>query len=320
MPAREEQLILADLERLPGNRWLWLLAPVVLLVPLLLPISGELRFHALWGVMGKRLHIVIFALLTLWLSVFSPFRMRWSAAAVTAMFIGAGVELLQSVLGRTASLMDLVYNAIGVGFGLALIAWWNRRREVALLLAVPLALVVLYQLRELPRDYAVARYAHSRFPLIADFDSEILDHTWEPFFGAEMEYVSSEDAGGAGSRVLLMRFPAGDSWPGVATQCFPLDWTGRGCLLADIRIAEGRLDTLAMGVRLEDAGFLRDGDYHSDSFMVSKAWSSVRIGLGDARTRKTGRPLNLERMITLKFFIRQPDQEGAIEIDNVRLE
>ncbi len=270
--------------------------------------------------LGKRLHIVIFALLTIWLRMFRPLRMGWLAASVIAMVIGAGIELLQSVLGRTASLMDLLYNAMGVGFGLALIAWRERRRPVALLLAVPLALVALYQLRELPREYAVARYAHSRFPLIADFDSEILDHTWEPFFGAEMEYVTRPEASGTGGRVMRVRFPAGDSWPGVATQCFPLDWTGREHLVADICIAEGGMDTLAMGVRLEDAGFLRDGDYHSGSFMVSTEWSSVRISLVGATTRRTGRPLDLKRMITLKFFVRQPDRKGAVEIDNVRLE
>lgn len=302
------------------NRWIRYLAPAVLLIPLLLPISDELRFHVLWGVMGKRLHIAIFAMLTVWLRMCSPVRMNWIAAGLVAMSTGAAIELLQSVSGRTASVTDLGYNAMGVGFGFAFIAWRSRRRVIAVLLASSLVLLVLYQMRDLPREHAAVTYARSLFPIIADFESGILDHTWKPFFDAEMEYASSEDSAGEGVRVLRMRFPAGDSYPGVATGCFPLDWSGHRHLCADMRIAAGRADTLAMGVRLEDSRFLKDGDYHSGSFAVVRQWRSVRIPLEGAGTRDRQRPLNLTRMITLKFFVRQPEREGVVEIDNVRLE
>jgi len=301
------------------HHWLtrpWVVAVLLALVviPFFLPLSDGLRFDVVWGPLGDRLHVLLFAVITLLVHAAGPLRGRLLAAAVAAFAAGCAVEVLQVPFGRSPSLGDLGFNALGIAIAVGLVIWTRGRRRLALALLVGIAAVLIVQLRDWPQQIRADRRATARFPVIADFEDDDQVRAWEPFFGAEMGVATV-----AGDRVLQFTAPANDSWPGVASQRFPLDWSGHDSLLVDVRIAGGP-DTLAMGLRLEDADFLDDGAYVSQRFVATGRWRTVALPIHGLLTKNPARPLDLRRVITLKFFASKPAAPAVVQLDEIRLD
>lgn len=86
----------------------------------------------------KLQHIAAFAALALAAALAypapAPQRLRREAwIALALLGYGVGIELAQGLIpGRTASLADVLADAVGVLLGLALARYWLRRREAAL--------------------------------------------------------------------------------------------------------------------------------------------------------------------------------------------
>jgi VanZ family protein len=79
-------------------------------------------------------HFTAYFVLALWFTGIHE-RARYAGVAVGLLVLGASMEILQGLMhmGRTAEVLDMVANAIGVAAGLALALWltggWARRVE-----------------------------------------------------------------------------------------------------------------------------------------------------------------------------------------------
>ena len=84
---------------------------------------------ALWWSLGHAPAYALLTLLTLWM-VAQRFpltlgRLWWSAAGLS--LLGILIEVLQPYFGRTADVMDVVYNVIGILLAVAIILYTRRR-------------------------------------------------------------------------------------------------------------------------------------------------------------------------------------------------
>lgn len=99
----------------------------VVLGLLILMLTPHVRVPGPEAFADKVWHVLGFLAITLSLQVGPVWRDRLGAALL-AVLIGAGVEVVQDWLGRERSLLDLVADAVGAGIG-----WWVSPRLAPLI-------------------------------------------------------------------------------------------------------------------------------------------------------------------------------------------
>jgi hypothetical protein len=159
------------------TRWLEVIVLVLLFTALFLPIPG--RFRAPWtSCMQDLAHVPLFAGLAWTVARVSGGRII--AAAVLSLAVAVLAELLQMLVGRSASLADLARGicgiAIYVGWDLAGKHSTGWRRNVARLtsLVVGMALPLAAAWPMLTDSI----YSWRQFPVLADFSSPWQDRRW----------------------------------------------------------------------------------------------------------------------------------------------
>lgn len=242
---------------------------VVLLVPL------RVKFDDLWtGGLWNLLHLPGFFFLTRFLSsIFA--RLRGAAfghhlAAVLALVAGGGTELLQSRLGRSASVHDFVLDGFGV---LLAITWptrpdrWSTGRGIAT--ALTLFGGIVFALAPALNQEFTIRQARERLPVLGLFEEARLRRLWVPQGATTADW----DDGTGG---LTVRMKAG-AFGGINYQPCGQDWSGYR-ELAMTCFNPGA--PLRLGVRIDDTKSAADRVWHSDETTVETGLSEVRIPLG----------------------------------------
>jgi hypothetical protein len=139
---------------------------------LLMPLPNDYR--ALWfGAASDTFHVPLFALLTYLLVQYC-----WPGQAIAvigvALAVATGAELIQPLVGRSASWRDLAYGVLGVGMAAAAV-------QTKLPLAIRLALVALLGIWPVAQAGPVvsdAIHAWRTFPVLADFAAPFATRRW----------------------------------------------------------------------------------------------------------------------------------------------
>ena len=178
---------------------------------LLIPLPNDYR--ARWfGTATDLLHVPIFAALT-WLLARFCWPRHLPTAIGLALAVAIGAELVQPIVGRSASWRDITLGVMGIGLTAAALQprwpWACRAVVVAALGLTPLVYVspVLID----------AYRAWRTFPLLADFDAPFATRRW---------WLDGATLTPAGD-IALVRYDANPEH-GAAVVLFPVvrDWTG----------------------------------------------------------------------------------------------
>jgi len=97
--------------------WLTILTLTAITVASLMP-RGSPGDPGAVGVPDGLAHVVAYATVAFFPAATPSVPLRWPAGSILAW--GLALELLQLLIGRSASLMDIAANAAGVGVGLAI--------------------------------------------------------------------------------------------------------------------------------------------------------------------------------------------------------
>ncbi|MBU1073209.1 VanZ family protein, partial [bacterium] len=133
----------AAIERV-GARW-WLLGALLLLVPFVVPVPGQLeRMHVVRS-FGVIAHFGLPFALVLLLYRYGPLKGSLGAAAVLAFLLAAGCEIPQLFVGRHPRLQDAGVDLGGVVSAAGLLLHLERGRRWALLIFLAGLAVLAYQ-------------------------------------------------------------------------------------------------------------------------------------------------------------------------------
>ncbi|MEZ4386104.1 MAG: hypothetical protein R3D98_00720 [Candidatus Krumholzibacteriia bacterium] len=290
---------------------------LLLLAPLFVPIPVALQQHPYISPLADRIHVALFGGLVLLLHRWGPLRGRRLLVIAAVVALGGLSELVQSLVGRSASVWDWFQDIQGVALA-ACWLWWRRgrRRALPVLAAVAVVVSVLWPLRDLPVVARESTAIQRQFPLLSDFERPDSGVLWSGYEGGEAQVVPREDGGHA----LRLATVGRERWPGAVSRRLAWHWTGQDTLLVDARLVAPSPDTVQVSVWLEDRRTGRDKDYAIQTSPLSHRWTTLRVPLHDLRTRRRGRPLALQTIQAIAVFMHRRDDEPlSMEIDNVRL-
>lgn len=304
--------------------------PLAILALALLALFAPIRFSVhteFWERLMDAVHLPFFAAFTFFVAAANPLglvdrRQRITCAGVTALLVAAAVEAIQPATGREESFVDLCNGIFGIALAVAWLHLWRARAcavQLGLLLA-GLALAVL-TLRPAWREMRGLFWQSRNFPLLGDFESDDEFRLWITSGDDErrrsptvLRRSSDHTTRGASS---LMVTTAGAPWPGVRLLTGDMSWTGWRTLAFEV-FNPGEPFTLAL--RIDDAGSRHHADRFNDAVPLDRGWNHVRVALDRVERSPAERPLRLQEIRRVLFFIGQPVAPHTFYIDNVRLE
>ena len=223
---------------------------------------------------------------------------------------------MQILVGRTALWTDFLLDLIGIGIAVSWIYWRRSGRHWALLAGLLLVALVLLELRDVPGLVGARLDASERFPLIDDFSMASSAHLWAEVSDGRFDLVPS-----ATSKGLVLRVVGGPParWPGARMRRFPHDWSDWSELTFIARAVAPAAADVPFRVTLGDWNGRHEHEWFSEPFTATTRWQAFSIDLAAARTRQSGRPLELLDMVGIVFFFPAPTDSVAMEIDDIRL-
>ena len=288
---------------------------MILVVPFIVPIPGELARMRILRKMGETAHFLLPLLLTLWLHRRGRLAGRPFAAAAVAFLLIAGCEFLQGFVGRSARLQDAGFDLAGAAAAVGWIRWRAGGSRFWLIALVVLASLVPWNLRRLPAQaYGEAR-VRARFPLVADFENRWERDAWSQNVRGDggLEFVEVPDRGG----VMEIAGRPGDYYPGGVIRGLPRDWSRYRTLVFSAR-SVGAAGAV-LGARLDDFVSRADGLHCGRVWRVGRRWTDCELDLASAAAGVEGRTFRLDDIDSLVLYLARMEGPTTVQIDDVRL-
>ncbi len=296
-------------------RW-WPLGALLLLVPFVVPVPGQLeRMHVVRS-FGVAAHFGLPLLLVQLLYRYGPLKGKLLTAAVAGFLLIAGCEFPQLLVGRHPRLQDAGVDLAGA---IAAVGWllrFERGRAWGVVLVVAGLAVLSYQLRELPGFLRGELLARKRFPLLADFEDNRERALWSENHDSGVSYRFVARPGGG--QLLTFTGDPGDVWPGVVIKGLPRDWSAYRTLAFEARVADD--EQAVLSVRLDDFQSREDAVWCGESFRVTGAWRRYEMDLTAAAAGVAERTFRLDDIDSLLLFVGRVERTIVIQLDNISLE
>lgn len=252
-----------------------------------------------WETAWNTLHFLGFVLITIGLErlfslgVACPHRRRRLAVA-GAVMVAVGSELTHDLLGRSSSWGDLLFDAVGIGFGLLLLVAVPRAgtRGRWVLAGAGLGIVVVL-LTPGWRGMAVAAGHRAAFPDLANFSQRGTLALWRAQGNATLALDAEQAA-------LKVRIGAGN-FSGVSLWPAAGDWRGHSALNL---VIDNPGEPFWLGIRIDDAspGSSRYDDRYNGEREIGAGRVTLRFPLAEIEQGPAERTLDLGRIRRLALF------------------
>lgn len=238
------------------------------------------------------------------------------AVLVTA---GAVAEVLQALVGRSASFGDIAANSIGLVAG---VCWVIRCRSVPIsagrkYAVAGMALLISVSVSPLLDVWDCVLQIRS-FPMLASFERPRELRNWNSH--AARLSQSSEWATDGDFCGRLDLLPG--NYPGMLMTWFARDWTQQNSF--DLQLKNPGTTDLQIVVKLHDRqhvenGYADDDRYHEVVQVPAGAAVSVSILLPDVKSAPANRSMDLDQMWTIDLFAIHLQEPAVLLVDEVRL-
>jgi len=219
----------------------------------------------------------------------------------------AGIEVLQGLIGRNASLQDAATNALGAA---AFLLWpgGTAARRIA---AVALVLAALV----LPGRVLIDAFRQrTQMPVLASFEDDLEMSRWT--FQEAVGTRSDTNATDGSSSLRVILEPGEYPSAGMAPY---RDWREYRTLMFEIVVTGS--ERLPLVVKIEDDEATEDDyeDRYHKTLDLEPGPHKVFIALDDVRRGPANRELDLSRVSALAYFLDGSKATRTIYLDNVRL-
>jgi hypothetical protein len=272
-------------------------------------------------------HLPLFGSLALVFHVTLPVQRPGSVAhsvrsAALSILVAATVELVQPLVGRTESWLELRNGIFGALLGATGLALRHARSRMTTGLAWVASSLALSAVALAPAwdEWQGIRWRHANFPLLGDFESEVELHLWRPQGGSghspTIIQLSAEQTK-CGQHSLRIQTGAGD-WAGVSYCAGDKDWSAFKLLAFDV-CNSGEPFTLSL--RVDDNGDCsKFGSRYDNGFPLTNGWNHLAIPLRELERGPRDRKLNLHAIRRLALFTGANEPARTFFLDHVRLE
>lgn len=248
-----------------------------------------------------------------------PFAQRLLMALAMIAASGWSIEMLQLLVGRTFSWLDLRKDLLGAAT--AIVFWAPARQHLAqrALLGFKILLLglVLWEAAAAGRALVDEAVAWRQFPLLSGLETPFERDRWSGnagFFIDRRMHSQGETA---------LRVELGtDIYSGVGMDYFPRDWRHHGFLCIDLFNPEP--EPIALTCRVNDTAHNRRGYRYEDRFNrtyhLNPGWQTLEIPLEDIRSGPRERAMQMDQINGFMLFAERLPRPRTIYIDNVRLQ
>jgi len=266
-------------------------------------------------------HPVFFALLTL---TVRPWRFvsdwkLWALSSLLVLFLGLGVEFIQSLSGRDMDGRDMFRNLTGLWAVLALQQWaafqkpypirtWLTRILAGILLAIDLSSVTRIAVQQVQ----VSQW----LPDLYDFQHDYPERFWS----GQVARSSAEDCGPLAESALSIPLTT-RRYSGASLHNLPSDWRDYDELA--FVLWNPHSDTLPLTLRINDLAHERGENEYNDrfnrSFQITPGINRIHQNLNDIATAPKDRRMDMGKIRRLMFFTSGLNQPGYFCLSELKL-
>jgi len=245
-------------------------------------------------------------------------RVQILVALPTVLLVGLGVEWVQSALGRTFGLMDLVNDVLGSAGAIVFLspARLEMRRTALRTAQVAVVALIVLQLLPLARVVIDDGIARKRFPVLSDLETPFELTRWTSRSAISVDQRIARH-GRASLRVPLTT----EKYSGANLQHFPSDWESYTALHLSIHNDSG--DPLVITISIHDKQHIETGRAYSDRFNgrfpLRQGWNDIDIPLVQVRNAPARRTLDLRVVRDLSIIAVALPTPRVIHIDDIYL-
>jgi hypothetical protein len=228
------------------------------------------------------------------------------------------VELLQPLVGRDCSWVDLRNGLLGVILGTCFPLPFGTRFRVALFAAIAVSSSIFVTL---PAWTALRSelWQRNHFPLLADFENPLQLGSWQSETSADeapARFALAPASALDGSNSLRISFAAG-SWGSVCFSASDRDWSAYRALEFEIRAA---VIPFALHLRIDDDGDVEQFDSRFNIVSPLRPdWMRSEIPIEQIAEGSGGRRLNLHAIRRICFFAGAEQNQQQAYLDNLKL-
>ncbi|BCS97097.1 hypothetical protein DSLASN_27290 [Desulfoluna limicola] len=231
--------------------------------------------------------------------------------------LGAGIELIQVMIGRTFSWGDVMRDVIGTLLAVAVfLRKTGEGRDVPLVMAwILIGVCLMVEFTAFARVASDEVLASLQFPVLSNFETPFEADRWGKNSLGRSRDVSKN--GDHSLKVRLLTTP----YSGVGLTYFPEDWRGFKWLTMGLyKQSPGELE---LHVRVHDAIHTRTGnrfrDRYNETFTVHQGWNDITVETNRIRKAPADREMDMKHIQGLGIFAMNLDDEEVIYIDDVAL-
>ena len=307
----------------PRSGWRRKLPIVIVLVSIL-----ALFFIPQWGGQKTRMerwlqdftHFPLFATITAFLIALwrhhGPVLEKALGVALAALVLIVGVEVIQPVVGRSASIADVIIGLAGASTSVMVYLSLKARslsgRRWLVACTGLLSCAAMVPLMIITADWY---RAVKEFPIIDSFEQKMDLGRWLTHC-CEIDYVQENATDGSSSLKLTVTGTDRDP-PSIFLDDGVADWRGFSRLSVDVYVpgTENRV----IWFRADDKVFPKYHDRSQMSFEVRPGWNTIWVDLHVFRQTPSGRLLDLGHITTFGFFLEDARIGDSIYFDRLYL-
>lgn len=311
-------------------------------VPLFVSIPS---YSPLFESLNDSAHALLF--LTIGLGTFVGFKLPpparkslliWLVFVAALLGLGVTIEIVQSFIGRSATLSDVILDGLGIAAAISLYWAWFARGGARLLLGI-LAFIALAAAFNAPiRVIWHAAQLTQQLPIICDFDGpcpalsavdgakvqvqkaaiqvqKTTIQVQKTAIQAQKKRISAGELPilwrNNASFTLRISYPVAE-YPGGGFDRVAASWLGFDELCAQVYwpyLSAGRL-----GIHIHDKRFKKTREKFDRIYGLNAGANQVCVGLADVAQK-----VDLTGVKTLVYYIPKPRAAGEFYVDNIRL-
>ena len=311
------------------------LLSVLALVPLFVSIPS---YSPLFESLNDSAHALLF--LTIGLGAFVGFKLPpptreslliWLVFLAALLSLGIIIEIVQSFIGRSATLSDVLLDGLGIAAAASLYWAWVARGSARLLLVISAFIALVAAFNAPIRVIWHAAQLTKQLPIICDFDGpcpalsgvdgakvqvqKAAIQAQKTAIQAQKKSMPADDLPilwrNNASFVLRISYPVAE-YPGGGFDQVAASWQGFDELCAQVYwpyLSAGRL-----GIHIHDQRFKKTREKFDRTYGLNAGANEVCIELADV-TQK----VDLTGVKTLVYYIPRPGVVGEFYVDNIRL-